>query len=46
VLLAGVVANAVACGALSAPNGRYGARVAFLVPLAAAVVLLAPRRRV
>lgn len=41
VLLAGVVANAAVCGALSSPNARYQARVAFLVPLAAAVLLAA-----
>lgn len=42
VLLAGVVANAAVCGALSSPNGRYQSRVAFLVPLAA--LLLAAAR--
>jgi hypothetical protein len=43
-LLAGVVANAAVCGALSSPNARYQARVAFLVPLAAAVLVAAARR--
>jgi hypothetical protein len=32
--------NAAICGALSNPNDRYQARIAPLVPLAAAMVLL------
>jgi hypothetical protein len=39
---AGVLANAAVLGALSGPHDRYGARVAWLLPLA---VLLAWRRR-
>ncbi|WP_328805732.1 hypothetical protein [Sabulicella rubraurantiaca] len=42
-VLAGVVGNAFATGALSMPHHRYGARVAWLVPLLA--VLWAPRLR-
>lgn len=43
-LVGGVIANAAASGALSSPNGRYGARAAFLVPLAAAVLAAAAQR--
>lgn len=41
-LLAGVVGNALATGALSMPHHRYQARIAWLIPLAA--MLIAPRR--
>ncbi len=43
-VLAGVAANAFATGALSGPHDRYGARVAWLVPFAAALLLLPPAR--
>jgi len=43
-LLAGLVGNAFATGALSGPHQRYGARIAWILPLAAALVW-APRRR-
>jgi hypothetical protein len=39
-LLLAVAANAVATGALSAPVDRYGARIVWLLPLAAALGLL------
>ena len=34
-ILAGVVANAAVCGALSSPVNRYGARVVWIIPLTA-----------
>ena len=40
----GVGANGFATGALSGPHDRYGARLAWLVPFAAALLLLPPRR--
>jgi hypothetical protein len=40
-LVAGVLANGIACGALSALHGRYQARVAWLIPLAAFGLILA-----
>lgn len=40
VLLLGILANALVCGAVSQPADRYGARVAFLLP--ALLALLAP----
>ena len=39
-LLAGVLANAFICGAVSQPADRYGARVIFLLPLAVAYLML------
>jgi hypothetical protein len=42
-LLAGVALNAAVCGVLSGPHHRYQARVAWLLPLAAAGALLAAR---
>jgi hypothetical protein len=36
----GILANAVVCGAVSEPADRYGARVAFLLPELAGLVLL------
>jgi hypothetical protein len=38
-VLLGLVANAAACGAISQPAERYGARVIFLLPLIAALLL-------
>ena len=43
-LLAGLVGNAFGTGALSGPHQRYGARIAWILPLAAALAW-APRRR-
>ena len=49
VVLAGILANAVVCGGVSQPATRYGARVAWLLPLVATLTLLVraglPRRR-
>ena len=42
-LLAAVLGNALICGALSGPHPRYGARVMWLLPVAA--LLCWPRRR-
>ena len=39
-LLAGILANAFVCGAVSQPADRYGARVIFLLPMAAALLLM------
>lgn len=44
VVLGGILANAVICGAISEPAHRYGARVMFLLPLLAAMLALATRR--
>ncbi|NDV99581.1 hypothetical protein [Salipiger sp. PrR002] len=41
-LLVGIIANAFVCGAVSQPAARYGARVLFLLPMAA-VLLVAVR---
>lgn len=43
-LLAALVGNAFGTGALSGPHQRYGARIAWILPLAAALAW-APRRR-
>ena len=45
-LLLGILANAVVCGGISQPATRYGARVIWLVPLAAMILILFawPRR--
>jgi hypothetical protein len=42
-VLMGVVANALVCGAISEPAARYGARVMFLLPMTAALLLWARR---
>jgi hypothetical protein len=42
-LLAAVLGNALICGALSGPHPRYGARIIWLLPVAA--LLCWPRRR-
>lgn len=42
-LLGGVVVNAVISGALSEPHARYGARVIWLLPMAAALLAAAHR---
>ncbi|MCQ8186321.1 hypothetical protein [Parvularcula maris] len=39
IILGGIAANAIICGALSAPVHRYGARVIWLVPLGAAAII-------
>lgn len=39
-LVAGILANALVCGGISQPSDRYGARVAFLMPLAATLLLM------
>ncbi len=46
-LCLGILANAVVCGGISQPATRYGARVIWLVPLAATILVLfaLPRRR-
>ena len=43
VVLCGVVANAAVCGILASPYARFQARIAWLVPATAALVLLAAR---
>ena len=43
IVLGGIVANAVVCGAVSEPAHRYGARVMFLLPLLAAMFWIARR---
>jgi hypothetical protein len=46
-IVAGVLSNAAICGILSVPSNRYSARVAWLMPFAALLVvfgLLAHRR--
>ncbi len=45
-VLLGCLANAFATGALSAPTPRYGARIAWLLPIAVVVAFLPLRRRV
>lgn len=40
VILAGILINAFVCGGVSQPSDRYGARVAFLLPMAAAFILI------
>lgn len=39
-ILAGILANALVCGGISQPATRYGARVAWLLPLTAVLLLL------
>ena len=39
-VLVGVLANALVCGGISQPATRYGARVAWLLPLTAVLLLL------
>jgi hypothetical protein len=41
-VLAAVAGNALICGGLSAPHPRYGARIMWLLPLAAAMQILLP----
>jgi hypothetical protein len=43
-IIAGVVLNAIVCGAVSGPWGRYQARVVWLIPMAA-LLMLEQRRR-
>lgn len=40
VILIGVLVNAFVCGGVSQPSDRYGARVAFLLPIATSFILL------
>ena len=42
-VLAGVIANAAICGAISGPNQRYQGRVVWLLPLLAAAVMASRR---
>jgi hypothetical protein len=42
-LLAGVLCNAIISGAFSEPHARYGARVIWLLPMAAALLAAAHR---
>lgn len=39
-LVAGILANGLVCGGISQPSDRYGARVAFLLPLSAAWLVM------
>ena len=43
-LLAGILANALICGAVSQPATRYGARVSWLLPLAAVILAMFSKR--
>ena len=43
-LLAGLLANALICGAVSQPATRYGARVSWLLPLAAVILAMFSKR--
>lgn len=40
VILCGILINAFVCGGVSQPSDRYGARVAFLLPIAASFIVL------
>ena len=40
VILIGILVNAFVCGGISQPSDRYGARVAFLLPIATSFILL------
>ena len=40
VVLCGILINAFVCGGVSQPSDRYGARVAFLLPIAASFIIL------
>ena len=43
-LLLGILANALVCGGISQPASRYGARVIWLLPLGATILVLFFRR--
>ncbi len=43
-LLAGILANALICGGVSQPATRYGARVSWLLPLAAVILAMFSKR--
>ena len=43
-ILAGILANALVCGAVSEPAARYGARVIFLLPMALALLWVLRQR--
>ena len=45
VLVAGVVLNALICGILASPYGRFQARLVWLLPLGAALIIVAPTFR-
>lgn len=45
VIVLGILANALVCGGISQPADRYGARVIWLLPMAATLLLLAARRK-
>lgn len=40
IILIGILINAFVCGGVSQPSDRYGARVAFLLPIASSFILL------
>jgi hypothetical protein len=42
-VLAAVLGNALICGGLSAPHPRYGARIMWLLPLAALLLAMSSR---
>ena len=44
VLVAGIAANAFVCGGISQPSDRYGARVAFLLPLGLGLLWMLQRK--
>ena len=43
-VLLGVLANALVCGGISQPATRYGARVIWLLPLTATIMMIFARR--
>ena len=43
-VLLGILANALVCGGISQPATRYGARVIWLLPLAATILVVFARR--
>ena len=45
-VLAAVLGNALICGGLSAPHPRYGARIMWLLPMTALLLVLMPRKAV
>ncbi|MFN0115808.1 MAG: hypothetical protein ACKVPY_14140 [Paracoccaceae bacterium] len=46
IVLAGIILNAVFCGAVSEPAHRYGARMMFLLPMVAAMLVATRRAQV
>jgi len=45
-VLAAALGNALICGGLSAPHPRYGARIIWLLPVAALLLVFLPRKAV